>query len=166
MGFFYISGIHKASTQCSLAAFYPETNQNCFLLSSGASSQVACTGGSRMDSGIPQLESTACPKKMLSPPERLCRHCGFEVGATADACCCWAGSHTLRTCSRLVFYLFWCMLIQDRHWQWPMEGTDVGEDLRARSRGSGQRVFLPGVNRVTVRCGRVLLLNLKPGYIR
>lgn len=114
-----------------------------------------------MDSGIPWLESTACPKKTLSPPERLCSHHGFEVGAGT-----WAGSHTLRTCSRLVLYLFWCTLIQDRHWHRPVEGTDVGEDLRARSRGGGRCVALPGVNRVTVRCGRVLLLNLKPGYMR
>lgn len=47
-----------------------------------------------------------------------------------------------------------------------MEGTDGGEDLRAGSRGRDRRVIFPGVNRVTVRCGRVLLLNLKPGYIR
>lgn len=40
------------------------------------------------------------------------------------------------------------------------------EDLRARSGGSSRRVVLPGVNRVTLRCGRVLLLNLKPSYIR
>lgn len=55
-----------------------------------------------------------------------------------------------------------------RHWHWhrPVEGTDVGEDLRVGSGGGGRRVVLPGVNRVTVRCGRVLLLNLKPGYIR
>lgn len=27
------------------------------------------------------------PQKMLSPPERLCRHCGFGVGATVGARC-------------------------------------------------------------------------------
>lgn len=157
-------GTHKASTQCSFTFSYPKINQRWFVLSSGASSHVACTAGSRMDSGIPCLESTAHPKKMLSPPERLCRHHGFEVGATVGGT--WAGSHTLRTCSRLVLYLFWCTLIQHRRWHRPVEGTDAGEDLRAGSGGSCRRVVLPGVNRVTARCGRVLLLNFKPGYIR
>ncbi|KAJ7423936.1 Single-stranded DNA-binding protein 3 [Willisornis vidua] len=32
----------------------PKINQNQFVLSSGASSQVACTGGSSMNSGVPQ----------------------------------------------------------------------------------------------------------------
>lgn len=114
-----------------------------------------------MGSGKHWLESTACPKKTLSPPERLCRHHAFEVGAGT-----WAGSHTLRTCSRVVLYLFWCTLIQGRYRHRPVQGSDVGEDLRAGSGGSVRRVVLPGVNQVTVRCGRVLLLNLKPGYIR
>lgn len=122
-----------------------------------------------MDSGIPWLESTACPRKMLSPPERLCRHRGFEVGATVSGSPLLARGLALtlsEPAAGWCFYLFWCTLIQDRHWHRPVEGTDVGEDLRARSRGSGRRVVLPGVNRVTVRCGRVLLLNFKPGYIR
>lgn len=37
-----------------------------------------------MDFGIPWLESTVCPQKML---RRLYRHHGFEVGATVGACC-------------------------------------------------------------------------------
>lgn len=76
-GFFCVWQIHKASTQRSFTFSYPKINQNWLVLSSGASSQVACTGGSRMECGIPQLGSTACPKNVLSPPERLCRRRGF-----------------------------------------------------------------------------------------
>lgn len=86
-GFFCVWQIHKASTQRSFTFSYPKINQNWFVLSSGASSQVACTGGSRMECGILQLGSTACPKNVLSPPERLCRRRGFEVGATVGARC-------------------------------------------------------------------------------
>lgn len=75
----------KASSQPPFTFSYPKINQNWFVLTPGAPSQVACTGGSRTVSDIPQLRSTACPKNTLSPPERLCKHHVFEMGATVGA---------------------------------------------------------------------------------
>lgn len=156
--------IRKASPRSPFTFSYPKTNQTQFVLSPGASSQVACSGGSRTVSGVPQLGSTACPKNTLSPPERLCKHRGFEASASVGARYRHVGrrsrSHQLQRAG--VLFIF--MHVDAT--QMLAEGTDAGEQLRARSGGSGRRAVLPGVNRVTARCGRVLLLNLKPGCIR